>query len=364
MLLKEELLKIKIIARGIKITESAKVKLTENDNTPLSLFEYPTTAGISLILNKDIYINAPFADEFCKNSNIVLDFQEGKFTITDGKDTYQTEVLPIPDYFNKKNPNGKFYSDIIMTHTDRMRISPIKGCYFRCKYCDWNLNKYEKHDINSIIEAIKIALSDKKLKPKHLLISGGTPKPEDRRYLDNIYEKATLFLKERNMPVDVMLVPRPEKNFLERLKSFGVDSMSINIEIYNQKIAKKFNTEKAEIGKDKYLKFIEKAVELFGKGKIRTLFILGLEPILDTLKGVEEFAKVGCDIVLSPFRPAEKTPIDIKKTPNEEEMKKIYERSREIVEKYDVVIGPRCIPCQHNALSFPSSVSGQKMEGF
>ncbi len=354
MLTKKELLKIKITAKGIKIAEEVKEKLTEKGRVPLSLFEYPTTAGISLIIDKDVYVNAPFADDFCKNTNIILDFIDGRFIINEG-DEYEVSVLPLPDYFDKKDTNGNYYRNIIMTHTDRMRISPIKGCFFRCKYCDLNLEKYEKRSVNRIIEAIEIALKDKNLKPKHLLISGGTPRPKDRDYLDNVYKKVTLFLKKKNIPVDIMLAPRPEKDLLENLYSWGVNSLSINLEIYNLKLAEEYNPQKAKIGKEGYKKFIEKAVKIFGVGKVKTLFIIGLEPISETLKGVEEFARIGCDIVLSPFRPAERTLLAKKETPTENEMVEVYEKSRKTVDKYGVVIGPRCIPCQHNALAFPYS---------
>lgn len=78
MLNKLQLLKIKIMCRGIKITDKAKKSLTQNGKVPLSLFEYPTTSGISLVLSGNIYVNAQFSGKFI-NSTILLDYKDNYF---------------------------------------------------------------------------------------------------------------------------------------------------------------------------------------------------------------------------------------------------------------------------------------------
>ncbi len=60
---------------------------------------------------------------------------------------------------------------------------------------------------------------------------------------------------------------------------------------------------KAKASRELYLDFIAGASEEFGLGKVRSLMLVGLEPVEDTLRGVEELAKRGCDPILSPFRP-------------------------------------------------------------
>ena len=81
--------------------------------------------------------------------------------------------------------------------------------------------------------------------------------------------------------------------------------------------------------------------------------MVGLEPIEDTLRGVDALAQRGCEPVLSPFRPSPDTPLGDVSPPGEAELVEVYERSVEVAGRHGVKLGPRCIPCQHNTLSFP-----------
>jgi biotin synthase-related radical SAM superfamily protein len=353
MLNKIQKLKIQIMSDGIVIDQGAREALAKKDKSPTDSFEnHSTTSGIVLILPGDIYVNARFSEKK-NNSEIKLNFVDGQYVLIDGSVNYPINIVPLPIYVNEKDLAGNSYKEFVVTIADRIRISPIVGCSFGCKYCDINRLRYKKIPVEELLAGIDIALRDTNTQPKHLLISGGTPRVEDRAYLDDVYEKVTNYCQQKNLPVDVMLSPRDERDYLERLKSWGVDTLSINIEIFNEKIAREINPQKAAITKEFYLKFISQAVKIFGKGKVRSLLIIGLEPLEDTLKGVEALAKIGCDVALSPFIPFEKTDLAHLNAPTPEDLKKVYLKSLIIVNKYDVKIGPRCIPCQHNTLAFP-----------
>ncbi|MFQ5531968.1 MAG: radical SAM protein, partial [Candidatus Nanoarchaeia archaeon] len=104
------------------------------------------------------------------------------------------------------------------------------------------------------------------------------------------------------------------------------------------------------------LDFIEGAVPIFGEGNVRSLLMVGIEPLEDTLRGVEVLAERGCDPVLSPFRPDPSTPMRNEKPPNVDFLIETYERAKEITGRFSgVKLGPRCIPCHHNTLTFPDN---------
>jgi hypothetical protein len=347
---KLELLKIELMSRGMTVTTLAHKKLTEH-GAPLSLKEYPTTSGIGLNLGDDIYVNAPFFERFCKETNIALDYDGRGFFLISHNEKYDVKPIPIPNYYDKKNKKGLLYSSMAMTHTDRVRISPIQGCSFSCKFCDMSFTReYYKHNISDLIESIKIALEDDILPAKHVLISGGTPLPKDHSYIDQVYQQvAETFV----VPVDVMMAPFRDLQYLERLYSWGINALSVNMELYDKDVARKYMPQKSEIGRDNYVRFIKKAVEVFGYGKVQSLLLIGLESEEHTLKGVETLASLGCLPVLSPFRPSPNTPLGDLLPPNAAEMIEIYQKSLEIANEYGVKLGPRCIPCHHNTLTFP-----------
>jgi hypothetical protein len=64
VLKKEELLKIELMANGMKVSENAKNELSSGGQIPLSLFEYAATSGIPLRFSgTDIFVNTPFAEK-------------------------------------------------------------------------------------------------------------------------------------------------------------------------------------------------------------------------------------------------------------------------------------------------------------
>lgn len=80
----------------------------------------------------------------------------------------------MPEYHDERLPTGRPITDFAITHTDRVRISPIQGCSFVCTFCDLPYDKrYEKMPIEGLIDSIRRALEDQVLKAHHVLISGG-----------------------------------------------------------------------------------------------------------------------------------------------------------------------------------------------
>ncbi len=343
-------LKVSLMSNGVQISPEAYGILVGDENNPLSMFDYVTTSGLVLILPGNIYVNANFKEEFCKHSENFLDF-DGRLIIRSPNGIAEVSCMPVPAYYNKKLSSGRPVMEVMMTHADRMRISPIRGCSNRCQFCDMGTAfPYQKAELNEIDEALEIALKDRNIIPKHLLISGGSPKKQDERYLDTLYER---IIKKCPVPVDIMMAPREDESILERLREWDCAGLSINMEINDEKLAKNIMPEKYRVGKDRYLKFIEKAVKIFGKGAIRSCVILGLEEAESTLEGVRNLAQIGCDPVLSSFKPLKGTLLSDVLSPTPAFQEHVYDEAERIARQNGVLLGPRCIPCQHNTLTFP-----------
>ena len=351
-----KLLKIKIMAEGINISDRAIKKITNNGKNPLSIFEYPTTGGLILkIKGTDIYINASFDREIFPNPSIELDYKDNKYFLIENRSKIFVDLISLPENILEKNKNGILLSDLAMVHLDRLRISPIDGCSFACKFCDMNKWEYKKQNINDLIEAGKRAIDNSSFPVRHILISGGTPKKEDWPYFDEAIRKIS---ENFNLPIDVMMMPVKNLDYLKKLKVYGIKELSINLEIFDDKLAKNLIPQKWAIGRKFYFEFFREAVKVFGRGNVRSILIVGLEPIESTLKGVEEMIKIGVSPVLSPFIPSLNTELGITRSSSVDELLEVWEKSCEIIKKYgDIGLGPRCKPCQHNTLTFPKNNS-------
>lgn len=354
-------LKIELMHQGVRLTESAARILPKGKLNQLVYRDYPTTGGLVIEISRNFFANC--AIDFNNRSLYTINWEAGEYLLS-GKGVQQkVEIHPPPRFAleNIKLPSGHPVRTMVMSHADRARISPIFGCDFNCGFCDSPQLPYRKNPISLLDASFKIAIEDDLLTPRHVLISGGTPKktPTDYQYMNDVYR----YFPEKypDLEFDLMLAPRPKLpgshtprnylNYTNFLKEIKVAGLSINLELYDDSLRKRFIPEKEEIGLDDYLIFIEKAVESFGPGRVRSCLVVGLESIEKTLSGVEAIAKRGAMPVLSPFIPAAGTLLASRESPHPDFLERLLLESTEIADKYNVELGPKCRPCRHNNLS-------------
>jgi hypothetical protein len=351
-------LKLEIWSRGIQVSADARSQLSRQGRNPVTLADYASTSGIPLRLGDDIWVNAPIREcnsNFVpENAPFILDFDLSARFVLRGLG-FAEYVLPafVPDYYCERNEIGVPYTSFGLTHTDRVRVNPIGGCALACKFCDIPYRlKYRKENLHDLLRTTELALTDPVQPAYHILLSGGTPAVEDYKWLKTVYQAFTNHFAE-NVPIDIMMTPNPGLLDPHELKYIGIDGVFPNLELWNERSRRHFMLGKYNIGRDSYLRFISSAVPVFGRGKVRSLILVGLEPLEDTLRAVEAVSERGADPILSPFRPSPLSPLHGNFPPLPQFLREAYLRSREIVEKYGVKLGPRCIPCQHNTLTFP-----------
>lgn len=354
----EQELKMYLLAHGVQIDPEAERVWTEKFNGPMSLSEYASTSGICVYTASGNYINAPFIERFTMATEARFVF-DGEFAVVLRGQRVPVSVIPVPAYHHTVyNDSGVEhpYTNVGVTHTDRCRISPIEGCSWVCTFCDMPYEKrYRKKPKHELLRVIELAKNDPLSPARHVLISGGTPRPEDELWIDGVYE----FIAQNSpIPVDVMMPARRDMDYPARLRSAGVNLLSVNLEIWDVARAMRITPNKARLlGRDHYLNYIAKAVEVFGVGFVQSLMVFGeaIEPVESTLNGVKALAERGCMPVLSPFRPDFTTPMGKSSPASMEEMKRVYSESLDICEGSGTGVkpGPRCIPCHHNTITFP-----------
>jgi hypothetical protein len=353
-----ETLKFEVLAAGITIDEGALDHINRaNGDRALTPADYASTSGVILRLDGDVWVNAPIVRH---NPNFV---DEPPFTLTaegsglvlhgQGRSAAAAFWL-APRYHDEVNARGDAHAIYAFTHTDRVRISPIAGCAYTCKFCDLPYEfRYRRKDLEGLVDAVEAARTDPVQPAHHVLISGGTPRPEDFEYLRDVYK--TVITRFDSMPVDIMMVPIPEIVDVPWLADLGVNELSINLEIYNDEIARVLMPRKSRLGRDGLLRFAESAAEVLGAGRVRSMLLVGLEPMEDTLAGVRALIDAGCVPVLSPFRPDPITPLRDRRPPTADELRETYRRALEICRTAGAQLGPSCRPCAHNTLTLPST---------
>jgi hypothetical protein len=356
-----EELKIRLLADGITIQPAARAYIDEaNDGRAMTPADYASTSGLILELDDDVWVNAPFSDHnpnFVAAPPFALTIRDGHLVVV-GDELESTARMWIPPaYHGESNEAGEPYNSYAFTHADRVRISPIEGCAMTCKFCDLPYEfRYRTKRIEGLVDALKVARADPIQPASHVLISGGTPRAADFDYVRDVYEAVLTQLPD--MAVDIMMVPVDGLLDIPRLFELGVNELSINIEVFNRDRARKIMKKKFDIGLDHYLDFIESSGNVLGRGRVRSMLLVGIEPIEDTIAGVRAIAERGGVPVLSPFRPDPLTPMRDEHPPTADVLREAYAASKDVCDEFDVPLGPSCIPCSHNTLTYARSGHG------
>lgn len=357
-----ETLKFDLLAEGLAVSPQARALLEKaTAHRKLTPADYATTSGLILVLGDDVWVNAPILDHnsnFVKSPRHTLMVVEGTSLVvrTGERDVHARFWIP-PALHDQENRWGEPYTSYAFTHADRVRVAPIEGCAMTCKFCDLPYEfRYRRKKIDGLVDAVVAALKDPIQPAAHILVSGGTPRPEDYRYLLDSYE--AILDAVPGTAVDIMMVPIAEVLPLERLAVLGLNEISVNIELFGQDAARSLMRKKFDQGREHCLSFLERAAEVLGGSRVRSMLVVGIEPMEDTLRGVRAIAQRGCVPVLSPFRPDESTPLRDLGPPTSEFLKEVYLRALEITRELDVTLGPNCIPCSHNTLTLAASGAG------
>lgn len=347
-------LKFHLLAEGVGISPTARHRLDElRGRRKLTPADYASTSGLILRLADEVWVNAPFADHngnFVSAPRSVLDVAGDGFVVCRGTLQSQAFVWLPPVYHDEELPDGRPINHFTFTHGDRVRLSPLRGCAMRCKFCNLPYeDPYETKPIDLMIQALRRALSDPLQPAHHVLISGGTPIASDIPFLQEVYEQVLRSFPDT--PVDIMMVPVEGLFDLPRLKDLGVNELSINIELHHPGTAAALMPQKHKQGLALYLDFIAEAAAVLGPRRVRSMLMVGLEPLSQTLAGVKAILESGGVPVLSPFRPDPATPLRDVVPPSADALQEAFLMATELAEESDSQLGPFCPPCTHNTLT-------------
>lgn len=357
-----ERLKFRLLHSGLTISTDAQRYIDERNNgRAMTPADYASTSGLILCLDGFVWVNAPIS---LYNSNFVVDapfhleVDDDHLVVRgDGVEVAAGMWLP-PAYHDSVNAHGEPYNSYAFTHGDRVRISPIEGCGMTCKFCNLPYEfRYRTKRVEGLVDSVRRALDDPIQPASHVLISGGTPREADIGYVRDVYEAVITGFPD--VDIDIMMVPFEHLMDIDWLASIGVSEVSVNLEIYNLELGRSLMRRKAQQGRDYYLDYLEHAAQVLDTPRVRSMLMVGLESIEDTLAGVNAIAERGASPVLSPFRPDPKTPLRDHEPIGADQLEETYLRAREVAHAHGVDLGPNCIPCGHNTLTLSAQGSGE-----
>ena len=357
-----ERLKFILMAEGAAVTPAAERRLNDIvDGGHWSPDDYASTRGLILRLEDDVWVNVPverYNANFVPGTTMTVDLGADGFFVHGRGLESRAEYWPPARFHFDKASSGRPRWNYVVTHGDRARLSPTIGCAMVCDFCNIPFDDTYAgvKPLDPMLESLEVALADDRQPGHHILISGGTPGPKHVSGLQAVYESVlTTFT---GVDVDIMMVPLPGLFDLPRLNALGLNELSINLEVYDEDISAKVMRHKHRQGREYYLDFLETAAAELGGHRVRSMLMVGIEPLESTLAGTRAILERGCVPVLSPFKPDPATPLAEARPPSADDTLEVYLRARDLAVEIGGDLGPTCPPCTHNTLTFATRVDG------
>ncbi len=217
---------------------------------------------------------------------------QGKFHLYCGDQNFGEVRFPKPSHYtDKKTSSGEECTYLVSQRGPScLCVSVMDMCAYlkkgeACKYCVFAFGVevgVQQNVIKAIpdpkvlAEGYKIASKD--IKVKELKVSGGglydTHKEASyhKRFLEALSEQTDL-------PEEVTIMPQAlEKQDQKDLKALGATNICFNMEVWDEKLWPEILPGKSKaVGRDEWIKRLEDAVDVFGRGHVGSAFVGGIE---------------------------------------------------------------------------------------
>ncbi len=333
-------LKLDLLCKGIRMKESAMQRLLP----PYRYKRASLSEGRSFKIGTNYastYVNLAVYEKYVKNSPYFYD-HVNKLLLKEGQKITKMEMVPDPDWYMDKLDDGTLLGSYIQLHGINVLATSLSNyCVFKddsqeCKFCGLTLDRNNKQKDPFILAKVLQTIEEKKPgKYTELNINSGTLRSDDMgagMYISVINE----IRKVSNIPLSAQIAPMQNFTWIDRFKEAGLNSLSFNIEIWDDELRQKVMPGKGKIKKSLYLDCLEYAGKVFGSSNVSSWLIAGLEPYKSTLIAAEEVAGRGVIPFVTAFRPILGSLMEDCNPPDVDTMSSIYRNLKEILEKYDL----------------------------
>lgn len=235
----------------------------------------------------------------------------------DGKPLLPLEWLERPRFYDRRTTDG----------TEMKRVAQLLGrccliCCFsnycfnwegglECRFCNINATRQAHRD--SILAAKRIeqvgevtAAALEEIPQLHLIFTGGfLPGGKVADTMVRLMESLRSHSGREKVVVCANISAPADLTDIERVHRAGVTSVVYDLEVWDQNMFEAICPGKARnIGRPTYLRALEYAVPLFGRGYVVSNFVLGLEEKEKYFEGAAYLAEKGVVMTLQPWFPA------------------------------------------------------------
>ncbi|ADL53176.1 radical SAM protein [Clostridium cellulovorans] len=249
-----------------------------------------------------------------KGSQYSLKYNDGRFQLFDGDKLIIDKVIfeKRPNYYSLKTSDGTSMATVAQDYGyNHVFVAYSNECALKdkgkdCLFCNINATKdlyAESQNIKwktakQIGETVAAAYKEGNNK---VTISGGfIPERREVDYYIDVAEAIKEYTGLQDFNGTATIGAPLDFSVFDKYKEAGYRTVAINLEVWDENIFKTICPGKSEEcgGRENWLNAIEYALKVFGKFKVRSTFVSGLEPKSSILEAVEYLVSRG--VIASP----------------------------------------------------------------
>jgi hypothetical protein len=364
---REELLKeVKVVngvsCEGVRFDpEIFKEDLTENQDLEVMhrLFDYSADNTIDYAIPEEIRIGHGFGAPVHKNSESPYSlerYEDGLYVTKKGERLYKVYFAETPKFYRKNTSDGVNMKTIAAGKALQYGEGIVSVCYSNecalidkgmdCLFCNINATKrrfgekegYQWKNPKQIGETVKAAYDEGY---DHFNITGGfIPERRELEYYLDVAEAIQDATGLEDFNGTAVIGAPTDLNAIERYKEAGYRTLAIHPEVWGEDYFNVMCPGKAAVGGgfNNYLKAIDYALEVFGKGRVRTQFVAGLQPKEQVIDGLEYLASRGAVALCLAWVPNIGSAFEGHRSPNEDWHWDLQLKNYEILKKNGVTL--------------------------
>jgi hypothetical protein len=287
-----------------------------------------------------------------KKSPYRLEYHENRFQLYEKDDLLLDHVVfdRRAQYYNKMTTDGVPMATVAQDRgSKKIFVAYSNECSLKdkgkdCLFCNINATKQlygEAQHIEwktpcQIGETVKAAYAEGFNK---VTISGGfIPERREIDYYVDVAEAIQEYTGLHDFNGTATIGAPAEFSILDKYKEVGYRTVATNMEIWDKNSFKTICPGKEEYcgGRDHWLKSLEYAVDVFGKFRVRSNFVAGLEPKNSLLEGIEYLVSKGVIATINQWNVNVGSALEGHRTPTAEWHFEVAERVVGIYRKYGV----------------------------
>jgi radical SAM protein (TIGR04043 family) len=242
---------------------------------------------------------------------VLKDEDDGHGIYRDGRKVASATTSRRPRFYDLSTAEGIPYWKIALLHLDSLASTVVQTCNYwgnsdQCGFCGIGLSLAAGRTIVKKTPAqlaeVAVAARDLDGAVDATLTTGSSAAPDrGARY---VAQCGHAVKQASGLPVQVQFEPPRDLAVLDEVHGYGVDAVGIHVESFDPEVLARVAPGKARTGIDRYFRTWERAVELFGTGRVSTYVILGMgeDPEL-TVAGCRRAIDIGVYPFVVPLRP-------------------------------------------------------------